>query len=118
MKNDRTEITTFDLTKTYDKEIAPLVKKLENMCLKYEIPVFITCCAKSTKDETFYKNTMANSPVSSQINLKVNTFPRHIGVCRGFEVTPRRFQEDIDEEFLKYELDESEIPKPEGPESE
>ena len=58
MKNDRTEITTFDLTKTYDKEIAPLVKKLENMCLKYEIPVFITCCVKSTKDETFYKNTI------------------------------------------------------------
>lgn len=96
-------ITIFDHSKVYSKEVASQIKNLENMSLKYEMPFFATCCTKSSECETTYQNTMANSPVSSQINLKVNTFPRHIGICRGFETTSRKTSESSND-ALKQKL--------------
>lgn len=98
------EITTFDFTKEFDKNIKPLVKRIEAECLKLEMPVFMTFCIKSTPNETFYKNVLDNSPVAMQINLKTDTLSRHLGVCQGFEITPKKFQENMDNDFMDYEL--------------
>lgn len=102
--DNQKEITTFNMEKEYNTIIKPLVDQLMVECVKLDMPLFLTCCVKSTNEETTYKNTIASAPGSSQINLKTDTISRHIAVCRGFEVTPRKYQEDLDNDFLDYEL--------------
>lgn len=103
MKNNE-EICTFDKTAEYKKKIQPIIDQLVTECTLLDIPMFVTCCTKSTVDNTFYETNLATSPQSHQIPLKYDKITRHIAVTAGFELTPRKFQEDIDEAINELEL--------------
>ena len=104
MKNtNNTDICTFNKESDYKKKVAPLVQALITQCELLDIPMFVSCCVKSTPTNTFYRNGLACSPESRQIPLKYDQITRHVGVCAGFEITPRRFQDEMDEDFSVYE---------------
>ena len=112
------EITTFDFKKggsksVYAQKVEPLIQELVKTCEILDMPFFVSVCVKSTEDNTYYENDMAAAPGSHQINLKYDQMTRHLAVCRGFEITPRKFQEDLDETFEQYEMSDEEMPEEE-----
>ena len=96
------EICCFNKTAVYNKTIAPIVAELMKACVLNDVPMFITCCVKSTEDETVYKNNTANSPVPYQIPLVDDQITKHVAICAGFAITPRNFSEELDKDLVAF----------------
>lgn len=101
MQNKNEEIYTFDKTEEYKEHIQDIIQELVTQCTLHSIPMFVTCCTKSTEEQTVYKRNTATSPFKFQINLVDDQITKHIAVSTGCNVTPRDFSGDFDQDFVE-----------------
>ncbi len=49
------EITVYDKSKVYLKEVKPLLDQIETVCVREHMPFAFTCAVKNTEKKTFYE---------------------------------------------------------------
>lgn len=79
------KISNYDKSKDYQTSIAPLVKKLDELCKELSIPYFFSAAVKSSEKETEYVNE-CRSPITMNIFLKDDLIVDHLKLCSGFRV--------------------------------
>ena len=82
----------FDKTKDYEREVAPILIKLEDACEKARIPYFYCVCKKAEGDAREYaKNAL--SPSVLGIADSGNEIDQHMAVSAGFPVSFEKEEE-------------------------
>lgn len=94
-------MTTFDKTKSYKEHIQPIVEQLKMRCEAHDIPMFVTCCVKSTEEETKYIREGVCTG-SKKYQLADDQIEKHLLVANGFKVSPPGFCEELPDNFLEY----------------
>lgn len=80
------QLTHYDKKMVFDKEVQPLVEKIESICRTNNIPFFFTAAVKNDGNDTEYvSRTLSALPMD--IYLKNDRLINHIKVAAGFEVT-------------------------------
>ena len=94
------EITPFDKTEAFNENIEPMIKELVKACKFYEIPLYVTACTKSEKEETTFRNYHVSTVINNQ-KLKDDQISKHILVSNGFEpYIPTSWMEIMTDQLL------------------
>lgn len=92
------EKAEFDKSVVVKKEIAPLIKNIKEICLREQIPMFVSIAAKDMGN-TEYVNEML-SPVSLGIQLSNDKISPMLKVVNdNFDVVPKHLHEPLEIEF-------------------
>lgn len=93
------EKANYDRTDVVKKEIIPLIKNLKEICLREQIPMFVSFASRDTGAETDYLNEML-SPVSLGIQLSNDKISPMLKVVNdNFDVVPKSLHEPLEIEF-------------------
>ena len=88
------ELTVFDRTEAYKKNVEPLVKKIKNECSVLHIPFFFSACVKNSEEGSVYKNE-SHPCGSGGYKLKDDRITPHLGITLGFRAVPKTSMEEI-----------------------
>ena len=89
--------TKYNAENIYKKQIEPLVKQIENICLANRIPVFFSVAVSGSEKKTVYKHS-GISPETLGLVLHDNMFSKHLAVICGCGVYPPGVDPFADEE--------------------
>ncbi len=88
----------YNAESVYTKQIEPLIKQIENICLTNRIPVFFSAAVSGTEKKTVYKHS-GISPETLGLVLADNMFSKHLAVVCGCGVYPPGVDPFADEEI-------------------
>ena len=94
------ELTVYDNTEYYKKEIEPLINEIKHKCNRKAMPFFIATCIANNEKESVYANDMLAS-VSNNIILKDDLIPKFINVYNGFDTVLNKCSFEIDMDDLR-----------------
>ncbi len=85
----------YDKSKEIKECLIPKLKELENICVSFEIPYFVSFAVKDTDTSTQYL-TKSLTPASKNVILNNDIFPRLINVTNGFETVAKKGIREIE----------------------
>lgn len=80
------ELTIFDKTEEFEKNIRPELDKLVTLCSKYNVPFYATFCVKNNEEKSEYVSD-AMCTGSKDIVLKEDRIKKSLLLSQGFNVT-------------------------------
>jgi hypothetical protein len=99
------DITEYDLTDVYEKEIQEKVFELERLCSVYNIPFFATFATKNDSESTVYQRVgvmpgsrdihLTNDLLSQYLLLQTGNFDILDNGTQELSVVPRRDQLEL-----------------------
>ncbi|MBP3781720.1 MAG: hypothetical protein J6I68_00565 [Butyrivibrio sp.] len=111
MSKEVTMADEFDKTEVYDKQIKPLIKKITDICLVNDMPIFFSCAVKNEGGATEYEKGVTVYkrdgvlPGSNNINLYDDWFRLYLLIGHmGLTVTPTTKFAQFNEESLGSEI--------------
>lgn len=87
--------TTYHKAMLYEKEIAPLLKKIDRICADNHIPYFFSIATENTSEDTHYES-IARAPIPMDMRLTNDLIVDYIKVSAGFEVILPETMPDIE----------------------
>lgn len=112
--NNEKNLTIYDKSDVYKREVKPLIDNIKKVCVVNNIPIFISCAISNSEEKTEYK-TDGIMTGSAGINLKNDKLEDFLMVLRGAKLESfgalKKFESDEMDYIMDIEDDIEDIEK-------